>query len=227
MPARSNAKGPSLEPLAAFDQRPLGATLVRAMADEPNHFAPLSADAHPPRGRSEGDDEPERKRWAGAALAVALSMGAAAITGLVLFGMQDKAIYSKPVDELLMHKAKFLGRPVRAEGNLVHGTLVKRDTPCEYRFSIAKNGSELPVRFAQCVVPDTFRDVPDLDVGVTVEGELQANDTFDATSVLAKCPSKYDMQQRKQQGEQMPHGPLAGGDGVGVGPALGSAMNQR
>jgi hypothetical protein len=29
------------------------------------------------------------------------------------------------------HKAKFVGRSVRAEGNLVHGTLVERDQPCE------------------------------------------------------------------------------------------------
>ena len=88
---------------------------------------------------------------------------------------------------------------------------MKRDSPCEYRFIIAKNGAELPVRFAQCVVPDTFRDVPDIDVGVTVEGELQKDDTFEATSVLAKCPSKYEMKQRKKNGEQMPHGPLASG----------------
>jgi cytochrome c-type biogenesis protein CcmE len=169
----------------------------------------LSADTPPSRHRQHGVGEHERKRWAGAAIAIALAMGAAAISALVLVGMQDKAIYSKPVDELLAQKAKFVGRPVRAEGTLVHSTLVKRDSPCEYRFSIAKNGVELPVRFAQCVVPDTFRDVPDMDVGVTVEGELQANDTFDATSVLAKCPSKYDMQQRKQHGEQMPHGPLS------------------
>jgi cytochrome c-type biogenesis protein CcmE len=145
-------------------------------------------------------------------------MGAAAISALVLTGMQDKAIYSRPVDALLAERAKFVGRPVRAEGNLVHGSLVKRELPCEYRFSIEKNGVELPVRFGQCVVPDTFRDVPDLDVGVTVEGELQPNATFEATSVLAKCPSKYEMQQRKQNGERMPHGPLAtSGSGGGSG----------
>jgi cytochrome c-type biogenesis protein CcmE len=194
------------------------------MADKPNPFAPLAADATSPRRRHRDDEEPERKRWVGAAIAVALAMSTAAIAALVLTGMQDKAIYSKPVDDLLAHKAKFVGRPVRAEGILVHGTLVKRDQPCEYRFAIQKNGAELPVRFAQCVVPDTFRDVPDMDVPVTVEGELQPNDTFEATNVLAKCPSKYDMQQRKQRGEQMPHGPLAGGDGV---PTLGAAMNAR
>ncbi len=149
------------------------------------------------------------KRWVGPAVASGLAMVAAAIAGLVLTGMQDNAIYSKPVDQLLAQKAKFAGRPVRAEGNLIHGSLMKREQPCEYRFSIAKNGVELPVRFAQCVVPDTFRDVPDLDVGVTVEGELQSDDTFEATSVLAKCPSKYEMKERKEHGEQMPHGPLA------------------
>ncbi len=167
-------------------------------------------DSRPTRRRhTPVDGEGEPKRWKRVAVAVGLAMGAAAVSTLVLTGMQDKAIYSKPVDELLAQKAKFVGRPVRAEGLLVHGSLTKRDQPCEYRFVITKNGAELPVRFAQCVVPDTFRDVPTMDVGVTVEGELHADATFEASSVLAKCPSKYEMQQRKDNGEQMPHGPLA------------------
>jgi cytochrome c-type biogenesis protein CcmE len=181
------------------------------MSDEPRACTPPGEEPSPRRRR--GDEEPDaaqgRRRWTGPAAAIALAMGAAAIAALVLTGMQDKAIYSKPVDELLAQKAKFVGRPVRAEGTLVHGSLVKREQPCEYRFVIQKNGAELPVRFDQCVVPDTFRDVPDMDVGVTVEGELRPDDTFEASSVLAKCPSKYEMQQRKQRGEQMPHGPLA------------------
>ena len=135
-------------------------------------------------------------------------MGAALVATFVLTGMQDKAIYSKPVDELLAQKDKFAGRPVRAEGNLVHGSLVKRDQPCEYRFTIVKNGAELPVRFPQCVVPDTFRDVPGMDVGVTVEGELLADNSFLASKVLAKCPSKYEMQQKKASGEKAPHAAL-------------------
>jgi cytochrome c-type biogenesis protein CcmE len=174
--------------------------------DEPTADPPPSR----PRGARRGDSDDEPRSWRGPAIAVALAMGAAAIAGLVLTGMQSKAIYSKPVDELLSQKTKFAGRPVRAEGNLVHGSLVKRDQPCEYKFTIEKNGAMLPVVFDQCVVPDTFRDVPDMDVGVTVEGELQTDDSFVASSVLAKCPSKYEMQQKKQNGEQMPHGPLAG-----------------
>lgn len=180
------------------------------MADERHFSSPPGAE---PIGgwarRRHGDGaDPAGRHWAGPVAAIALAMAAGAIAVLVLTGMQSSAIYSKPVDQLLAQKAKFLGRPVRADGILVHDSLVKRDQPCEYRFTISKNGSELPVRYAQCVVPDTFRDVPDIDVGVTVEGELQANDTFEATSVLAKCPSKYEMQQRKDHGEQMPHGHL-------------------
>src|SRR5262249_16867145 len=95
----------------------------------------------------------------GVLLVVPLVLVAAAIVAFVLTGMKENAIYSKPVDELIAQKAKYLGRSVRAEGNLVHGTLVKRDVPCEYRFVMAKNGISVPVRFAQCIVPDTFRDV--------------------------------------------------------------------
>jgi cytochrome c-type biogenesis protein CcmE len=143
-------------------------------------------------------------------LVVPLVMAGVAVVGLVLAGMKDNAIYSKPVDQLMAQKAKFAGRPVRAEGNLVHGTLMKRDTPCEYRFSIEKSGVAVPVRYAQCIVPDTFRDVQGMDVGVTVEGELLADNTFEATSVLAKCPSKYEMKDRAAHGEQMPHATLPG-----------------
>jgi cytochrome c-type biogenesis protein CcmE len=191
------------------------------MTREPNPFAaPTEAEASASH-RHDGD-EPQTPRWRGALLATGLAMGAAATATLVLTGMQDKAIYSKPVDELLAQRVKFAGRPVRVEGNLVHGSLVKRDQPCEYRFTIEKHGAELPVRFGQCVVPDTFRDVPGMDVGVTVEGQLEDGVSFEASSVLAKCPSKYEMQQRKQQGEQMPHGPLAresASDSLGTGPA--------
>ncbi len=133
-------------------------------------------------------------------------MGAAGLSGLVLAGMQEGAVYAKPVDELLKSQARFIGRPVRAEGTLVHGTLTKRDQPCEFRFTITKNGATLPVRYAQCVIPDTFRDVQGVEVGVTVEGELLADRTFEASTVLAKCPSKYDMDKRQDNGAS--HAPL-------------------
>jgi len=163
----------------------------------------------PARRRRDGEDEESpdaaRKRLL---LLVPLVMAAAAIVALVLGGMQDKGVYSKPVDQLVAEKDKFVNKPVRAEGNLVHGTLVKKDSPCEYRFRIEKNGVEVPVRYGGCVVPDTFRDVPGMDVGVTIEGQLHADNTLEASQVLAKCPSKYEMKQKQQNGEKAPHADL-------------------
>jgi hypothetical protein len=128
-------------------------------------------------------------------------MGAAALATLVLTGMQDKAIYSKPVDELLAQKAKFIGRPVRAEGLLVHGSLTKRDQPCEYRFVIAKNGAELPVRFAQCVVPDTFRDVPTMARASTrcSSGRTTANRCRTDRSPSAPLPRTASARRRSRR----------------------------
>jgi cytochrome c-type biogenesis protein CcmE len=154
------------------------------------------------RGADEDDADASRKRLL---LLVPLVMAAAAIVALVLVGMQDKGVYSKDADVLLAEKAKFIGKPVRVEGNLVHGSLVKRETPCEYRFTIEKKGVEIPVRYAKCIVPDTFRDVAGVDVGVTVEGELLADSSLEASAVLAKCPSKYEMKQKAASGEKMPH----------------------
>ena len=154
------------------------------------------------------DADASRKRLL---LLVPLVMAAAAIVALVLVGMQDKGVYSKDVDVLLAEKAKFIGKPVRVEGLLVHGSLVKRESPCEYRFTIEKNGAEVPVRYAKCVVPDTFRDVPGVDVGVTVEGELRPDSSLEATAVLAKCPSKYEMKDKAAKGEKMPHATVGPG----------------
>jgi cytochrome c-type biogenesis protein CcmE len=181
-----------------------------AMSEEPTGAVPGDEDGMAiPRRRRERDVEVDpqatRRRML---LVFPLVAAAAGIVAVVLTGMKDNAIYSKPVDQLVAQKARFQGRAVRAEGNLVHGTLVKRDTPCEYRFTITKNGTDVPVRYAQCVVPDTFRDVPGMDVGVTVEGQLLADNSFEATTVLAKCPSKYEMKERAGRGEQMPHASL-------------------
>lgn len=162
----------------------------------------------PARRRRDRADNPEEGR-ARLLLLVPLVMAAAAIVALVLVGMQDKGMYSKPVDVLIAERGKLIGKPVRAEGNLVHGSLVYRESPCEYDFTIEKGGVQMPVRFAGCVVPDTFRDIQGMDVGVTVEGTLRPEGNFEASQVLAKCPSKYEMKQKAANGEKMPHASAA------------------
>jgi cytochrome c-type biogenesis protein CcmE len=146
---------------------------------------------------------PPPKRNVG--LLVGLLVVSAGIVGLVM-SFQEAAVYAKTVDQLVAEKAKMAGRAVRVEGDLVKGSLEHQEKPCEYRFRMTSpGGAEIPVRYANCVVPDTFRDVPGMDVKVTVEGKLAQNGQFEATQVMAKCPSKYEMKDKASRGEQAPH----------------------
>jgi cytochrome c-type biogenesis protein CcmE len=142
-------------------------------------------------------------------LLVGLLIAGGGVLLLVFTSFQGSAVYSKGVDELMRDRARLADRSVRVEGMLVKGTLVRRDQPCEYRFTIAKKGVELPVHYAQCIVPDTFRDMPGMDVAVTAEGKLSEAGHFEASHIMAKCPSKYEMKERAKGGERAPHSSMA------------------
>ncbi len=141
-------------------------------------------------------------------LGALLAMGAAILT-LVFTSFEGSAIYSRKVDELAAEREKLMGRNVRVEGELKRGTLVRRDEPCEYRFTMKGQKEELAVRYERCTVPDTFRDVPGLPTLVTAEGTLDPAGHFAASSIIAKCPSKYEMKERAGKGEAAPHEAVA------------------
>ena len=138
-------------------------------------------------------------------LLVGLIVIGAGVLTLVFMSGKDATVYARQVDELVRERDKLAGKPVRVEGALKRGSLTRRDAPCEYRFTLAKSGTELPVRFAQCIVPDTFRDMPGMDVMVTAEGTLDRGGHFEASQIMAKCPSKYEMQEKAKNGEAAPH----------------------
>jgi cytochrome c-type biogenesis protein CcmE len=162
-----------------------------------------SAEAQPVNGPEAEIARPRPKRSLG--LLIGLLVSGGAILALVFTNFKDAAIYSKGVDALLKEQEKYKGRNVRVEGMLVKGTLMRREQPCEYRFKIQKQDAVLPVRYSACVVPDTFRDMPGMDVAVTAEGKLADNGSFEASNIMAKCPSKYEMQERAKKGEAAPH----------------------
>ena len=200
---------------------------LRATVEAHEAEADESVDSAPGVEARRDGDGPKRS----VGLLVTLLVMAGAILGLVFFSLDDSTVYSRGVDQLLAEQkdmtAKVAGaqgdnkaeaqqelerlyrRNNRVVGMLVKGSLTRRDDPCEYRFRVKSDAAELPVRYSQCVVPDTFRDVPDMDVEVTVTGKLTAEGYFEASNIMAKCPSKYEMQQRKDKGEAVPHGEAA------------------
>jgi|SRR5688572_11401316 len=142
------------------------------------------------------DAEEQKRSWG-------LLAGLMALGGGVLFFVfnsgQDAVVYSYQVDELKAQAADLGERQVRVQGMLVSGTLERRDEPCEYRFMMQKAGvhgaEPLKVQYAQCVVPDTFRDVKGVEVEVTAEGRLAEDGHLEASKIFAKCPSKYEMKE--------------------------------
>jgi cytochrome c-type biogenesis protein CcmE len=162
---------------------------------------------NPPATEARANPEVERSR--GLSPAVKIGVVVALLGGAVAFlllgsSASDAFVYSKLVDEVMARPAEFEGRELRVEGLLKPGSIKFREEPCEYRFVVEKSGKEMPVQFSQCVVPDTFRD--GMGISVVVQGKLAAGgDSFIANQVIPRCPSKYEMQERKNKGEVMPH----------------------
>jgi cytochrome c-type biogenesis protein CcmE len=173
--------------------------LARAVEEAEAEAVPAVAQA--PR---EDAPKPKPKRNIGLLLGLLVIIAGALV--VVFSSGKDAAIYSVGVDQLMKEPARYKDRSVRAKGMLVKGTLVRRDEPCEYRFKLIENGSVLAVQHPSCVVPDTFKDMPGMDVEVQAEGKLgDDGKTFISNNIIAKCPSKYEMKQKSMAGEIAPH----------------------
>ena len=116
---------------------------------------------------------------------------------------EDAFVYSKLVHEVKRDPAAFAGRELRVEGDLLPGSILFQEQPCEWRFVLLGEDQKMPVRFPQCIVPDTFKD--GMGLKVTVQGKLTQEGYFLANQVIPRCPSKYEMQQKAAKGEKMPH----------------------
>ena len=138
-------------------------------------------------------------------LATLLAM-AAGIVALFFYGFEGAAVYSIPLNKLLGERDQMLARRVRIEGELVPGSLRKRDSPCEYRFEVRDSDKQhqLQVRYPQCVVTGSLRDVPEGGVMITAEGALTKDGHFEATNIMAKCSSKYDAEKHELKPDEGP-----------------------
>ena len=117
-------------------------------------------------------------------LAIAGGVVLLAIAYLVLTATSATTVYYVTVPEL---RAQGLpaGRFVRVSGGVASGSVVREGTTV--RFDIADTSGDLPVVY-EGVVPDIFGD----GAQVVVEGRLAADGTFQARTLLAKCPSRFE-----------------------------------
>jgi cytochrome c-type biogenesis protein CcmE len=128
-----------------------------------------------------------------------LATGAAILITVFAFTRPERVVYSSTVSQLA--KKPMLGTTVRVEGSLVPGSLCRGPSKCGIRFRLAdtsypKDGLriELEVRYAQCVIPDMFRDVPGYELNLVADGELHADRRhFDADTLMTRCTGKYEI----------------------------------
>jgi cytochrome c-type biogenesis protein CcmE len=129
---------------------------------------------------------PSRTR--NAQILIAALVVVAAIGYLIYNGFQSASVYYLTVGEL---KAKAAGPAgmfapaVRVAGVVQAGSVQRSDTDSTVRFTIADGGGSLPVVY-KGMVPDIFGP----GIQVVVEGHY-VNGEFQATTLLAKCPSKF------------------------------------
>jgi cytochrome c-type biogenesis protein CcmE len=118
--------------------------------------------------------------------ATVLAVGALAY--LVVSGMQGTMVFYYTVSEVLEEGSDLGDTPLRMAGKVVPGTIEVSSTDhLDRTFVIHEGGKRIPVAY-RGVAPDTLVD----DADAVVEGHLGPDGVFQATFVMAKCPSKYE-----------------------------------
>jgi cytochrome c-type biogenesis protein CcmE len=114
----------------------------------------------------------------------------AAFSVLVALSFQGSMVYYLTVSEFLAHPPSGLDAHFRVNGRVVPGSIVRRPGVLGATFVMTDGKAQLPVVFRK-ELPDTFVD----EAEVVVEGR-EKEGTFEAHTLLAKCPSKYESQKK-------------------------------
>ena len=108
---------------------------------------------------------------------------------LAVGGISESKTYYKTIDEVSQMGPDAYGQRVRVTGDVVAGS-IKRNGK-EVVFTIAEKGKDRKLNVIYTgtePLPDTFRDAAQ----AMADGRMQPNGVFHASSIAAKCPSKYE-----------------------------------
>jgi hypothetical protein len=125
------------------------------------------------------------------------------------FILPDPRVYSLNVEEAIAELQRSNSpRTLRVRGILVSGSLITA-APCETRFRLRPERvapspagvrqPELSVIYGSCQLPDTFCDLPDFELSVSVTGRVTGtarSPLLEAASVVTSCPAKYVVDRR-------------------------------
>ncbi len=117
---------------------------------------------------------------------IAIVIIALTVGYLVYGGVKDTMVYYLSVQELKAQVPAVYDTRVRVSGTVVPGTIVKgNDGSLEFQIT---DGTDNVDVYYEGIIPDIFAD----DVEAVVEGVYAENNVFEADTLLAKCPTKYE-----------------------------------
>jgi len=109
---------------------------------------------------------------------------------LMASGIKDTGVYYLTPSELAAKVASdhsFYNVGVKMGARVVKGTITRDVATQTITFRASDGAHSYPIVY-HGLAPDTFTD----DVDVVVEGRLEPDGTFHATTLLAKCGSRYE-----------------------------------
>lgn len=112
-----------------------------------------------------------------------------AIAYVTISSFQTNAIYYLTLKEMDAQRGSLINQPVRINAPLDKSSIQFDDKTLTLRFNLKEDDLVLPVVY-KGVKPDTFEQ----GESVVAEGKLGADGTFVASTILVKCPSKYESQ---------------------------------
>ena len=105
-----------------------------------------------------------------------------------LTALQTSTVYYLTVGELLDKGSSVYGQQLRVAGDVTPGSVQKEEAGLAIRFLVQDGTGQVPVYYRGGPVPDIFGE----QVQVVVEGKYGPDGTFVASTLLAKCPSKFE-----------------------------------
>ncbi len=110
------------------------------------------------------------------------------VAALMVQATMTTGAYYMTVDEINQAGASLVGERVRVSGSVVDGSEDWTPQEVTLRFKIAgEDGAQLPIVFYG-PRPDNFQRA----ASAIVEGQLLPDGSFQAESLLLKCPSRYE-----------------------------------
>ena len=110
-----------------------------------------------------------------------------AIAYVTISSFQTNAIYYLTLKELNVQRGSLINQPVRINAPLDKSSIQFDDKTLVLKFNLIEENLTLPVVY-KGVKPDTFEQ----GESVVAEGKLGTDGVFQASTILVKCPSKYE-----------------------------------